>query len=356
MKKNYKLYIIIILWLFLLGIYFLTNNNSNQWNNIKDFLIKNLNWDSPLQNDVPFVKGNDLELYYIIDNDNGNSAYINIEKLQEKIDIEKIEIWDTLIDIKKNINIKIDQTTPLKITGKSKVNNSDNIPNLKDLVDIKVTQENIENIFTTTWSTVEQEDIKIEDIEADEKIIEIEDEIDNDFSKLKLSNTQFNSNINNLLEISWKNIENIKYLNIGSYSINPVFKDKKAFFLINKDTFSSWNYFIFIQPTEWKIVTLNEQITFKYSNSLVNIANITPSTVKNDKDRYIVLQWNGFSKIISIQLNNNIVIKKTSFEVINDKVLSIKIQKWLETGTYSFNIMTTDEIVELNNLNFSVIQ
>lgn len=351
MKKNYKLYIIIILWLFLLGLYFLTNNNTHQWNNIKDFLIKNLNWDSPLQNDVPFVKGNDLELYYIIDNDNGNSAHINIEKLQEKIDIEKIEIWDTLIDIKNNINIKIDQTTPLKITGKSKVNNSDETSDLKDLVDIKIKQEEVEISLSETWSTIEQEDI-----EADEKIIEVEDEIDNDFSKLKLSNINFNSNINNLLEISWDNIENIKYLNIGSYSINPVFKDNKAFFLINKDTFSSWNYFIFIQPTEWKIVPLNEQITFKYSNNLVNIANITPNEVKNDKDRYIVLQWNGFSKIISIQLNNNIVIKKTSFEVINDKVLSIKIQKWLDTGKYSFNIMTTDEIVELNNLNFSVIQ
>jgi hypothetical protein len=337
--------------MFLLGIYFLISNNIHQWNNIKDVLIKNLNWDSPLQNDVPFVKGNDLELYYIIDNDNGNSADINIEKLQEKLDIEKIEIWDTLIDIKNNINIKIDQTTPLKITGKAKINNDDEVFDLKDLVDIKVTQEEAERILVKTWSTIEQKEI-----ETDEKIIEIEEKINNDFSKFKLSNTQFNSNINNLLELSWDNIENIKYLNIGSYSINPVFKDNKAFFLINKDTFNSWNYFVFIQPTEWKIVPLNEQITFKYSNSIVNIANITPNEVKNDKDRYIVLQWNGFSKIVSIQLNNNIVIKKTSFEVINDKVLSIKIQKWLQTGTYSFNIMTTDEIVELNNLNFSVIQ
>ena len=67
MQKNYKLYIIILIWL-LLWIYFWLNEHKDQWNNIKDFFVKNLNWDSPLQNDVPYVKGNDLELYYIIDN------------------------------------------------------------------------------------------------------------------------------------------------------------------------------------------------------------------------------------------------------------------------------------------------
>lgn len=352
MRKNYKLYIIIILCLFLLGIYFRTNNHDSNWNNIKDFLIKNLNWDSPLQNNIPFVKGDNLELYYIIDpDDNGNRAQINIEKLQEKIDIEKIEIWNTFIEVEKNINIKIDQITPLKITGKSKINDSDNNTDLKNLIEIEIRDEDIDIIPTEVVSRIEQEDIN-----WDDETIEEKKTIYNSFDTLDFSSTHFNSNINNLLEISWDTIGNIKYLNIWSYSFSPIFKENKAFFLINKDTFGAWNYFIFIQPLEWKIVALDEQITFKYSSSDINIANITPDRVKNDKDRYIVLQWNGFSKIISIQLDNNIIIKKTSFEVINDNVLSVKIQKWLDTGNYSFNIMTTNEIVQLNNLNFSVIQ
>ena len=101
-----------------------------------------------------------------------------------------------------------------------------------------------------------------------------------------MSNTQFNSNINNLLEISWENIDNIKYLNIGSYSFSPIFKNNKAYFSLKKNTFNASNYFIFIQPLEGKIIPLDEQITFKFSDSEINIVNITPDIIKNNTNKY----------------------------------------------------------------------
>jgi hypothetical protein len=159
-----------------------------------------------------------------------------------------------------------------------------------------------------------------------------------------------------LLEISWKDIDKIKFLNIWSYSFSPNIKDWVAYILIKQNTFDSWNYFVFIQPLQWSIVPLETQMSFEYNNSKVNIANITPNQVNNSKDSYIVLQWNWFSDIISLQLNNNIILEKTDFDIINDKVMSVKIDKKLDTWIYSFNIMTTDNIIQIDNMNFTIIK
>ena len=229
---------------------------------------------------------------------------------------------------------------------------------------IKVVKEDdkIENQWLET--VTKDEDIKetnIDSILDDNLDMEIEiipKIIDEkiDFSWLIFNKNAFNSNINNLLEISWRDIDKIKFLNIWSYSFSPNIKDWVAYILIKQNTFDSWNYFVFIQPLQWSIIPLDTQMSFEYNNEKINIANITPNQVNNSKDSYIVLQWNGFSDIISLQLNNNIILEKTDFDIINDKVMSVKIDKKLDTGIYSFNIMTTDNIIQIDNMDFTIIK
>lgn len=171
---------------------------------------------------------------------------------------------------------------------------------------------------------------------------------------IKLNNYNLNSNINNLVEITWSWRELVKYVNIGWVSLTPINESNKTFLTIAKNTFSSWEYFIIVQLNDNEIVTLNEKIKFTYNSSKVNIANITPNTIKNDFDTFIVLQGNWFSKIISIQLSNNIILKTTSFDIINDNVMSVKIPKDLGVWSYYFNIMTIDWITELKNNIFTI--
>lgn len=171
---------------------------------------------------------------------------------------------------------------------------------------------------------------------------------------IKLNNYNFNSNINNLIEITGSGKNLVKYVNIGWVSLTPINESDKTFLTIAKNTFNSWDYFIILQLENNEIVTLNEKIIFTYSNSKVNIANITPDRIKNDKDTFIVLQWNGFAKIISMQLSNNIILKTTSFDIINDNVMSVKIPKDLEIWNYYFNIMTVDGITEVKNNTFYI--
>lgn len=364
MNINY-LFITSLLPIFLVFGFYFYNNQTQENDVVKDTLIKNLNWDSPLKTEIPYVIWNQIELYYILDVTKWNFFEINLTQLRWEFNIQSIQIWDKDIQIQDKIDFTIYQNTPLVIHGIAKNNSNYGEKKLLDL--IEVSAEFI--TFKESLSLIETQDPEIdtidnqviqEDIDIDETPVQLEiipeKIIDNDFSKLEFNNISFNSNINNLLEISWENINQIKFLNIWSYSFTPTFKDETAYFLINKNTFDSWNYFVFIQPLQGNIIPLNTQIKFNFTASDINIANITPQVVNNTKDSYIVLQWNWFSDIISLQLNNNIILQKTDFDIINDKVLSVKIEKQLKPGNYHFNIMTTNNIINLDNMNFTITQ
>lgn len=346
------------------GLYFYYNSHS-QDDVIKDALIKNLNWDSPLQKTVPYVIWNKIELYYILDASVWNDISINLSLLREKFNISSIFIWEKELEISDNINFKITENTPLKITGIAKNNSNYDEKKLRELIKINTSfskkdeNKSINNFWNDTINSTNQSWETKENISVtDENIWSVKSEIisQNNFDNLSFNSTSFNSNINNLLEISWENIDKIKFLNIWSYSFSPVFKNSKAYFLIDENTFNSGNYFVFIQPIEWQIIPLETQINFTFTNSEISVANITPNIVNNTKDSYIVLQWKWFSDIISLQLNNNIILQKTSFNVINDKVLSVKIDEQLDPWKYHFNIMTTDNIINLDNMTFTITQ
>ena len=344
--------------------------------------------------DTSYVIWNEIELYYILDYSNGNNISINLSLLEQEFTISSIYVWDQQIEISDKIDFVITENIALKIIWTAINNNNIWEKNLRDLIQIsakKSENSNIENTvleditplektiseeqnnpennswnideINSDWVNIQEQLISGDSLELEIELItdnkiEIIPEIvkNNIFSDLEFNNISFNSNINNLLEISWENIGKIKFFNIWSYSFSPNIKDNVAYFLINKNTFSSGNYFVFIQPVEWKIIPLETQIDFSFTDSKVNIANITPSLVDNTKNTYIVLQWNWFSDIISLQLNNNIILKDTSFDIINDKVLSVKIDKQLSPWTYHFNIMTTDGIINLDSMNFTITQ
>lgn len=335
MKKSY------ILWwffwaIFIFLIWILFSQNHNTENVLKDSFIKNIWFDTNLEKDVPYVIWNQLEFYYILDKKIWSIAQLNIEKLKEKIDISEIQVWDTIFPWNQNISVDLDNTTPIKISWKSKVNNNINDTNIQDLVEIELI-ESIEDIPEKI------EEKQIEDIKLQP-------------NNIIFQNTNFSWNIDNILEFTWENIHNIEFLNIGWLSFSPYFNESMGYILIPQSSFASGKYFIFLQLKNGEIIALDQQISFQTSQEEINIVNITPDTVQNDKSSYIVVQWNGFQKVISVQLNNNIVLQKTSFQVINDKVMSIKVPEWLDSWKYNFNFMTPDKIVEIPYIWFTVSQ
>ncbi len=173
-------------------------------------------------------------------------------------------------------------------------------------------------------------------------------------SNITFDNYNLNSNINNLIKINWDKKNLIKYVNIGWVSLTPIVDKDEIFLSIAKNTFWNWEYFIILQMMDNSIITLNKKISFVFNDSETNIANITPKSIKNTQDTHIVLQWNWFSKVISLQLSNNIILKNASFEIISDQVMSVKIPKNLNKWTYFLNIMTTKWIINLKNNTFII--
>jgi len=170
-----------------------------------------------------------------------------------------------------------------------------------------------------------------------------------------LTQTHYNSNIANLLTITGSGYENIEYINIGGASIRTIFSSGNVFIPIEKNLFSSGEYFLFFGLKNGQVIASNQKITFIHSEALINIANISPNILQNSEERYIVIQWNGFNKIISIQLSNNLILRNAEFKIINDQVAGVRIPKDLLPGTYYFNIMDTNSIYELKDMIFTII-
>jgi hypothetical protein len=63
-----------------------------------------------------------------------------------------------------------------------------------------------------------------------------------------------------------------------------------GYILIPQSSFASGKYFIFLQLKNGEIIALDQQISFQTSQEEINIVNITPDTVQNDKSSYIVVQ------------------------------------------------------------------
>lgn len=313
---------------------FYQTHHSQDTHPIKDSYIKNSKWGTQLQTNMPYSIGNSLEFYYILDpNTSEGRAKVNLEKLSEKIDITNIEFWEKQIDVDTNINFNLKKNTPLKISWVAKVNNNSNDSDTSDLLDIEIIPNTIaEEIAISPEAT---ETLKIP-------------------TNIWISETIFQSNLNNLLEISGDNIENILYVTIGWNSFVPTFKNGKMYVFIEKAIFQTGNYFILLQTKNNKIITLEKNISFFYVDADVSVTHITPNIVSNRKNSWIVLQGDWFNKIISIQLNNNLILKDTAFEVISNWVLQLQIPKSLAPGRYNINVLTTQDIINIDTIFFTV--
>lgn len=335
-KRIWKIIVLVFIVMILIWYWFYEKLWKKAIESEKVF-IKNNSWDSDLSKDTPYIKGDEVEILYFWE----WNANIDLSVFEDNIDIKKIKIWEKEVDIdeKKSVNIENIDNKPLKIIWKALKNKEDIEENFWEAINNEKVEKNTED----NNDKIKEEKIKIDDLEKKE------------VKNISLSSYNFYSNIDNLIELSWENIENIKFMTILDSSFSPIFKDWKALFEIEKNIFDKWEYFAILQTSSW-VITLDKTINFvsnkDKSESEIKIINITPNIIKNEKS--IILQWEWFSKIISIQLSNTVVIEKTDFRIINDKVLAIAIPEGIPNWEYHLNIMTTGKIIQLDSNKFII--
>ena len=332
MKKNI-LYIIssLILALVLILAYFYFFNNLNNKKNINSSLfIKNITWQTNWNDFVPFKKNDSLDLTFIFDADFGNILNINLDRLLKKINIKEIYINDEKKDRNSLKNIPFNNILKLRIVGDAMQNSLED-ENIKNDIQVDVIWEKVEEI-------------------AKEEIVDKSKQL----VVSSFNSQNFNSNISNILEISGKNLELIDYLIIWEKKIEWIYKDNKFYARIDKATFWNWDFFVGFYLKNGKLESSPLKLTFSYNPNPINIAAITPDKISNKKDSYVVIQWNWFNKIVSLQLSNNYIFKNTLFNIINNQVATVKIPSGLTPGVYYFNIMDTKWIYNAANLKLTI--
>lgn len=338
-KKYLKIIfpIIVIIWIML--IIFLYKNNSVNNYVIKDWIwvdsfIKNNSSQSAFEKNTSFKIWDNLDFISFVNFGNDKKIFLDILETKKNINIENIYINDKKINESDIKSLYLSWMTIVKINWKAKTNNLEWKINYNNLIKINI---------------IEETDNKNDEIK---KVVTVSNwKLP---KNITLLNNNFSSNINNLLQIKWVNLEEVDYVNIWWFSLKPQIENWTLLVSLDKDIFASWEYFIFFQLKNGKILTTENKINFIHNQNSINIANLTPKIINNTEDSFIVIQWNGFNKIISVQLNNNIILKTTSFKIINDNVAAIKIPKWLWSWIYYFNVMDTNRIYELKNNTFTI--
>lgn len=91
-------------------------------------------------------------------------------------------------------------------------------------------------------------------------------EIKEDSSQIsfEITQNQFNSNINNLLEIKWTWLSLVEYVNIWWISFPVKYENKNIYVLIDKWTFWNWEFFVILKLQNWKFITGNKKIIFTF--------------------------------------------------------------------------------------------
>lgn len=297
--------------------------------------MRNLSWQTDFARFIPYKKGDTLEFISSLSSSDPEEVRIDISNLKNHIDIDSIELNGEKVSEDILTSVRTQDSSFLKVTGKSKNPQDDNF--------------SIENLIKITPLKIEKK------IEKKENIVLMSGSLSVP-SSISIPLTFFNSNINNLIRITGNNLENVDIVNIGWITFHPVLSSGSLFVQVERDTFATGEYFLFFGLKNGQIVAGNDKIHFEHSSEKINIANITPKNIPNNEDRFLVIQWNGFDKIISVQLSNNVILKNAEFHIINNQVAGVKIPKWLAPGDYYFNIMDTGTIYELKTMHFTITQ
>ena len=293
--------------------------------------MRNASWQTDFRHRVPYKKGDNLEYVLVFSGNFPRGIAINVSTIKNFLDIERME-WDEKEILEKDLsNLRTENSSLLKIIGKAK--------------------------NTSTESGIPKPEVTVKEEIATEEKPEIEKSVQIPQAEpigSTVDATRYNSNINNLIVFRGENIESVEFVNIGEKRIRPAYASGTLFVQVDKDTFTTGGYFVFFTLKNGRIFPSDHRIFFEHSSSAINIANITPKTLRNSEESFIVIQGNGFDKIVSVQLSNNLILKNAEFKIINNRVAGVKIPKGLPPGEYYFNIMDTATIHELKNMRFTI--
>ncbi len=299
-----------------------------------DSFVRNATWDTALMKEVPANQGDSVEYTSILKPTSPQVVSVSIDALTSHLDAVQVSIDGRTVDPSELAHLTLTGSSLMKITGRVRDAQVTHTP-----IDTLVRIQTVSTLPTDTTATASGSTGVVAATTS---------------SHIQFTETHFSSEINNLLQIDGDGLESVEYVNIGGQSLRPTLRDGHLFVGIPHGIFAGGEYFVFFQLKNKQVVSEDVQIAFEAGTGSVRIANITPNDITNDQNSVIVAQGSGFKKIVSIQLNNSVILRKVEFDIVNDQVLVLRIPKGLPAGAYYLNIMDTDSISEVRNVFFRV--
>lgn len=358
MKLKLGFIISIFVLSLVIAIYFLINyieiNNFLGEVEIESY-VSNITWDVNLQKEVYYKEWDELEYIYLLKNESKNSKSFDIN---EKFFENKLDLKDLEIDYS-SWTIEWKTTQVIKIRWKTKKwwkANSNDIENDKTWFQFTKSDINSDDNSNENEKVSDIDRENSEQNNENEKNSDIIDNLEN-YKWIWIVWDKFYSSLDNLIVLTWNWVNSIENIWIWDHVFEIIKESSKSYFVVEEDTINSWEYFVFWYNTNNELISFEKPIVFvwkKWSN--VDVVNIMPNKIENDTYRWLTIQWKWFLDLISVQLSNNNIFKKTDYNIISDNVISVKIPANITTWTYYINIMTLSWIFEFPDYKFDIIE
>ena len=327
-----------------------------------DFFVKNHNRVDDFYSDIPFRKDDKITYVFVFE----KSGFVDSLDFQ----IDEIQDLMKISDIQANYNIYERNWWSLVVVefagDATNASNTQNIQksNIKNYIDFKYAD--FEESLINNWDDIieknQQQIQEYNPIEEDNNGETQEDIEENQEQSTKsqkeelwLAYTNFNVNETTLVDIYWYDLDKLSYITIWEVSYPIQEYDWNFFVNIVGDDFEEGSYFAFFVKDNQEIIDANQEVVFSDQKRDIYISDMIPSKV--DKKTWWLISILGwwFNDIVSIQLSNNRILETADFDMVSNTTLMLKIPDDLETGEYFLNIMTRENIYELENTTFQVV-
>jgi len=167
----------------------------------------------------------------------------------------------------------------------------------------------------------------------------------------KLAISDIVSNLDNMIMLTWKNLDMLQsiWLQDKFWTVRKVKWNYYAFILKNN---LKWKYLLMGVDKSWKLLTSNQMINVRHYKWNLVVSYINPNKVY--PGGYVTVIWKWFKKVISIQFSNSFITRKTDFKILSDSMLVVKIPYSFLEWKYYLNFMTTDWIYTFNDMKIFV--
>ncbi len=308
--------------------------------------VRNVTWKTGFSENTPFRKGEEVEILYSVDAETAPMHALDFRKLAPSLDVLRVEVDGTALGRVPSGILPFGPKGVVKIVAKTKTGA---LLSPKDVSEVSFDEE-------VRADEIPPEIPAHDPAATGSGMSEPERPAagSSNAGGMTVSPLSYSLDVSNVVRVS-NPPKGILSVVLGDRRFDGRYEAGAYVFVVPERAFSAGEKFLAFSMSDGKLLPSDIHLSFDGGEANLGVAAVTPSAVPSDRESYVTLQGHGFSKALSLQLQNGVVIRGASFEIVNDSVMIVKIPAGLSSGTYAFNVMDVSGIYTPVRAKFSVI-